>query len=111
MATEKKIICPLMQKPCIEDGAIVDGELHGCRFWIKVMGKHPQTGADMDHYDCAHAWIPLLLIENSAQQRSTGAAVESFRNEMVKANQSSQQLLVAAAHTAGVPLLKGVGNE
>jgi hypothetical protein len=30
--------------------------------------------------------MPILMIENSQQQRSTGAAVESFRNEMVKAN-------------------------
>ena len=35
------------------------------------------------------------MIENSQQQRSTGAAVESFRNEMTKANQVSQQVLLA----------------
>jgi len=28
----------------------------------------------------------MLLIENSQQQRQTGAAVESFRNEMVQFN-------------------------
>ena len=27
-------------------------------------------------------WIPMLLIENSQMQRQTGAAVESFRNEV-----------------------------
>ena len=42
----------------------------------------------------------MLLIENSGQQRSTGAAVESFRNEMVKANEVGQKVLLAAA---GVP--------
>jgi hypothetical protein len=41
------------------------------------------------------AWLPMLLIENSMQQRSTSAAVESFRNEMASANQASQQLLFA----------------
>jgi hypothetical protein len=41
--------------------------------------------------------LPILMIENSQQQRQTGAAVESFRNEMVKANQTSQQVLLAAA--------------
>ena len=35
------------------------------------------------------------MIENSQQQRQTGAAVESFRNEMVKANDVSQQVLRA----------------
>jgi hypothetical protein len=111
MATEKKIICPLMHKQCIEDGTIVDGELHACRFWIHVLGKNPQTGADVDQGDCAFAWTPMLLIENSKMQRETGAAVESFRNEMMKANDSSQQLLLVAARTAGVPLIKEVGGE
>ncbi len=46
------------------------------------------------------AWLPMLMIENSQQQRQTGAAVESFRNEMVKANESSQQLLARAARKA-----------
>jgi len=38
----------------------------------------------------------MLLIENSGQQRQTGAAVESFRNEMVKANETSQKVLLAS---------------
>jgi hypothetical protein len=41
--------------------------------------------------------MPMLLIENSGQQRQTGAAVESFRNEMVKSNEQSQRLLLATA--------------
>ena len=28
--------------------------------------------------------VPVLLIENAQQSRQTGAAVESFRNEVVK---------------------------
>lgn len=35
----------------------------------------------------------MLLIENSQMQRQTGAAVESFRNEMVKSNESTLMLL------------------
>jgi hypothetical protein len=44
--------------------------------------------------------MPMLLIENSGQQRQTGDAVESFRNEMVKANENSQQLLLKTAKIA-----------
>ena len=40
--------------------------------------------------------MPVLLIENSGQQRQTGAAVESFRNEMVKSNETSQKVLLAS---------------
>jgi hypothetical protein len=57
-----------------------------CPKWIMIAGKNPQTGADVNEYACADAWIPILLVENSQQQRQTGAAVESFRNEMVKGN-------------------------
>jgi len=51
----------------------------------------------MDEWGCAQAWLPVLMIENSQQQRQTGAAVESFRNEMVKANEASQKVLLTAA--------------
>jgi hypothetical protein len=40
--------------------------------------------------------MPILTIENSQQQRHTSAAVESFRNEMVKSNEASQQVLLQA---------------
>jgi len=54
-----------------------------CPKWIRVEGKNPQTGADVSEYACADTWLPILLIENSQQQRQTGAAVESFRNIVV----------------------------
>jgi hypothetical protein len=46
----------------------------------------------IDRYNCADHWLPLLLVENSQMQRQTGAAVESFRNEMVEANVRAGQL-------------------
>lgn len=98
MAKDVTIICPLMGgKPCVEDGSIVDGKLVACRFWVTVHGIHPQTGETINNSDCAMCWTPVLMIENSKVNRETGAAVESFRNEMVNANQSSQQILLATA--------------
>jgi len=67
---------------------------------MKIRGHHPNTGKEVDDYGCSMAWLPVLMIENSQQQRQTGAAVESFRNEMVKANQIGQRVLLVAA---GVP--------
>ena len=106
MTKDAKIICPMMGgQECVEDGAIRNGELVKCRFWINVMGKHPQTGETISNGDCAMAWVPVLLIENSKVNRETGAAVESFRNEMTAANESSQKVLLetiglATAQTA-----------
>jgi hypothetical protein len=42
---------------------------------------------------CVFTTLPFLLIENSAQQRSTGAAVESLRNESVKNTDTTNTLL------------------
>jgi hypothetical protein len=67
---------------------------------MKIRGKDPQSEKEIDEWGCSMAWLPILMIENSQQQRSTGAAVESFRNEMVKANEAGQRVLLAAA---GVP--------
>lgn len=97
MVTDKKILCPMNGKQCIEDGTpvVVDGkpEIHACRFWVVIQGKNPQDNSPINSGDCAFCWTPFLLIENSNMQRHTGAAVESFRNEMVKANESSIKLL------------------
>lgn len=66
--------CPLLKKDCV---GIT------CAWFTQVRGINPNTGADVDEWACAIAWMPVLMIENSQQQRQTGAAVESFRNEMV----------------------------
>jgi len=84
--------CPLVKEDCLQ---------LKCAWFTQVRGKNPNTGKDVDEWACAIAWMPMLMIENSQQQRQTGAAVESFRNEMVKANEVGQKVLLAAA---GVPV-------
>jgi hypothetical protein len=64
-----------------------------CSAFTKLLGVNPQTGEQFDEYGCAVSWLPLLFIENTKQQLSTASAVESFRNEMVKANRTTQNLL------------------
>jgi hypothetical protein len=89
MKIEAKANCPLDGfKPCRQ---------LECAWFMKVRGTNPNTGEELDEWGCSIAWMPILLIENSQQQRQTGAAVESFRNEMVKANEASQQILLSAA--------------
>lgn len=80
--------CPLIKKDCIG---------LKCSWYTQIRGMHPQTGEPVDEWGCAITWMPMLTIENSQQQRSTSAAVESFRNEMVKANESNLNVLSAAA--------------
>ena len=90
MKLESKSNCPLNGfEPC---------KLWDCSWFIEVKGKHPQTGTDMNEWGCAMAWMPVMMIENTRQQHSTASAVESFRNEMVKANDASQRVLLATAN-------------
>lgn len=91
--------CPLIQDDC---------KGIACSWFTHLRGHNPNTGQEVDEWGCSITWLPMLLIENSQQQRQTGAAVESFRNEMVVANQTGQQLLIAAANMVqSVHVLEG----
>ncbi len=76
--------CPLIEKKCKE---------HKCKFYTQIIGKDPNTGADVARFDCVVSWLPILLIEGSQMARHQSAAIESFRNEMVRMNETSLNLL------------------
>ena len=87
MNLEVKQNCPLDSfEPCRQ---------FDCAWFMKISGENPNTGEPTEEWGCAMAWLPILLIENAKQGRQTGAAVESFRNEMVKANAVNVQALLA----------------
>lgn len=79
MKLETVLTCPLGHK-CEEAR---DGKIYRCTWFTQLAGTNPTTGELTDEKACAMAWLPILLVENSMQQRSTSAAVESFRNEVV----------------------------
>ena len=89
--------CPLIKKDCV--GLT-------CAWFTRVQGYDMNSGNQVDSYECAISWLPMLLIENSGQQRQTGAAVESFRNEMVKANEVNTQLILAASEPQQPKLIR-----
>lgn len=79
MDVKPQLSCPLGSK-CEE---IRDNTMYRCAWFIQLAGRNPNTGEDVDERGCAMAWVPILLVENSMQQRGTAAAIESFRNEVV----------------------------
>jgi hypothetical protein len=88
MKIESKANCPLDGfKPCRQ---------LECAWFMQIRGTNPNSGEPVDEWGCSMAWMPMLMIENSQQQRGTSAAVESFRNEMVKNNEVGQRVLLAA---------------
>jgi hypothetical protein len=82
MELEREHWCPLIGEECMK---------LKCEWFTQMRGTNPQTGEDIDEWGCAVTWLPMLLIENSQQQRQTGAAVESFRNETIKVSQLLKQ--------------------
>lgn len=90
------MMCPYLS------GINLDGELvkvacqeYACAKYVQVMGANPQTGEQVNEWKCADAWIPILLIEGSQQTRQAGAAVVSFRNEVVQVGQNMVKELSA----------------
>ncbi len=75
MKIEPGTHCPLLDRECLQ---------FKCAFWTQLRGKNPQSGAEIDEWACAVAWLPILLIENAKEVRQGAAATESFRNEVVK---------------------------
>lgn len=88
MQIKPENFCPLLQKDCIQ---------LKCNWFIQVRGKNMNTGQDVDEWGCSIAWLPHLLIENANQTREAGAAIESFRNESVKANTQTLKTVLAVA--------------
>lgn len=92
MKLQAKANCPLNKfEPCKE----LD-----CAWFMKIAGKHPQKDEEIEDWGCAVVWMPIFLMENNRVTFQTGSAIESFRNEMVKANENSQQLLQNTALAA-----------
>lgn len=57
-----------------------------CPWYVLVRGVDNNTGADVDNWGCAIAWMPALMINTANESRKGAAATESFRNEMVSRN-------------------------
>jgi hypothetical protein len=69
--------CPILDKKCIQTE---------CAWFIKLRGMDANSGKDIDEWNCAIAWLPMLNINTANEARKTCAATETFRNEMVKQN-------------------------
>lgn len=86
---EIKYVCPFGKK--CEDIKKVKGEpvLFRCRWYIKVRGKHPQEDTIIDNWDCALVWQVTATLSVAQTNRGTVRAIETWRNEMLKAIEAS----------------------
>jgi len=73
--SDSNLICPLRKK-------VMKKVCHTCPWWIQVRGRHPQTGEELDRWECAVAFAPLATLEVAKEARQGAAATESFRNNV-----------------------------
>lgn len=89
MQIKNGTFCPLIKKDCVQ---------LKCAWFTCLRGTNPNTGQEIDEWMCAVSALPMLQIEVAKETRQGAAATESFRNEMVKAN--NENGLVAALVSA-----------
>lgn len=81
------LICPLhrqkMSKVC-----------HTCPMWMCVKGKNPQTGEDVDDWNCALVWGPLLAVQQAKEAYAVSRELNQMRNENSKHH--AEQVTMAA---------------
>lgn len=80
-----------------------------CPKFVQVKFRDPQTGELIDKHGCVDSYLLLATIEAAHMSAQTGAAIESFRNEVLKANEASlaerQQALAGLMEAGGIPRL------
>jgi len=83
--------CPFIKKECIK---------HECKFYVHVSGTDRNSGKEIDRFDCAIVFLPMMLIEVAGETRGVIAATESFRNVMKVQNDTIKNVLVAGMNRA-----------
>lgn len=60
---------------------------HKCPMWTQIRGTNPQTGADVDTWNCALAMMPMIGLEIAHRVQQGTASVDEVRKEIVAAQQ------------------------
>lgn len=102
MKLESGDFCPLVGGPC---------KKFECKWWIQVRGMNPNTGEEVDEWDCTVSFLPMLILEASQQARQAGAAVESFRNENVRQSEELSKNLLEAQKIVPAIISAAINNR
>ena len=96
MSVDVKTTCPLGSE--CED--VKDGFIHRCRWYVKMAGKDNE-GADVDRWDCAMAWMPILSTEITGNVIRVNASIHSMRN----AQDIRQEQAIDAINKKMIPVI------
>lgn len=88
MLPDEKIKCPYtgFEKQCREI-------VLSCKCPKFISIKQMDNGEMKDVHGCADGFMPMLVIEGARQTYSVGAAIESMRNEVVKQQEATLDML------------------
>lgn len=75
----KDLVCPLHRQKMVK-------VCHTCPMWMSIRGKHPQTGADVDDWNCALAWGPVLAVNAAREMSMVSKEVSVMRSDNRKAH-------------------------
>ena len=75
---EVVLTCPLGS----ECEKIIDNKIHRCRWYVELEGLNPNTGDPLKSQNCAIAWEPIILLENSQKNAILTSGVNQLRNEI-----------------------------
>lgn len=81
--TDEIIECKYRMSLKLKDRGCIE---HRCVHYQHVLGKEPQTGEVIDHFMCSDLLANKITLEGNKLTNEVGAALESFRNEVVKAS-------------------------
>ena len=74
-----------------------------CAWYVRLVGKNPQTQKDVDEWGCAMAWLPVMLVEVSQTNREVSAIVTSAKDEIVKRQDVFNLLAVESVKRKRIP--------
>jgi len=88
MLPDSKVKCPAtaFARTCREIVAECE-----CPKFVRVDFVNPQTGEKVDKYGCVDSFLVLIQMENANMVRQSVAAINGFRNEVIKANETAVQ--------------------
>ena len=92
---EERTTCPLGStcKELLVDSKTGKPYMAKCAWLVSLKGTDA-SGTEQDDERCSMAWQPILMLENSSQQRNTAAAVTDLRDNVVDATQKSTNVMI-----------------
>ena len=89
----ENLVCPLHRKA-------MEAVCHTCPLWMSVRGKNPQTGEELDDWNCALAWGPLLAVSVARETHAASVELNQMRNETKKAHDEHMTMAAIAVQRA-----------